>query len=119
MQQGGALRLRQVLPEPVEHRRHRRRGLLRLLAALRRLPSPHPAAELPLDVTLTAAEVAQPDLGRRYHMQIGQRIDQRVADMPVERRPVSELRWDVVADHKTAPPLLDDEYRADDRFILA
>ena len=52
-------------------------------------------------------------------MQIGQRIDQRLADAPVEVGPAGEFGRNVVADHKTVPPLLDDEHGADNALVLA
>ena len=52
-------------------------------------------------------------------MQIGERVDERKADATVEFGTPGEFGRDVVADHKPAAPLLDDEHRADDAFVLA
>src|SRR6266849_3157265 len=105
--------------EPIEHRRHLRRGALGLLAALRHLPAADPAGELAFEIPFRAAEIVKPDIGRRNEVQIGQRIDQRETDATVELGPAGELIWDVVADHKAVPPFLDDEDRADDALVLA
>ena len=59
------------------------------------------------------------NIGRRHAVQIGERIDQRQADMPVEFGPGGEFGRDIVADHKAVAPLLDDEDGADDAFVLA
>src|SRR6266571_394331 len=108
-----------MLPEPVEHRRHRGGGALGLLAALGCLPAPDPAGKLALEIALRAAEAVEPDLTRRDEMEVGQRVDQGLPDAPVERGPAREFGRDVVADHKPAAPLLDDEDRANDAFVLA
>ena len=52
-------------------------------------------------------------------MQIGERVDQRKADMAVQFGPAGELRRDVVADHEAVPALLDDKHGADDALVLA
>ena len=108
-----------MLPEPVEHRRHRGRGALGRLTALGRKPTPGPAGELAFDIALGAAELAEPDFARRHEMEIGEGVDQRLADAPVEFRPAGEFGGDVVTDDETAAPFLDDEDRADDADVLA
>jgi hypothetical protein len=52
-------------------------------------------------------------------MEVGQCVDQRLADAPVEFRSAGEFKGNVIADDETAAPLLDDEDRADDAFVLA
>src|SRR6266702_2112520 len=108
-----------MLAKPVEHRRHRGGGALGLLAALGCLPAPDPAGKLALEIPRRAAEAVEPDLTRRDEMEVGQRVDQGLPDAPVERGPAREFGRDVVADHKPAAPLLDDEDRANDAFVLA
>ena len=78
-----------------------------------------PARKLAFEIALGAAEVVEADLDRWHEVQIGERINERLADAPVEFRPVGEFGRDVVADHKTASPLLNDKHRADDAFVLA
>ena len=109
----------QAAPEPVEHRRHLGGRALRFLATPRGLPAPHPAGELAFEITLGAPQIAEPDFGRRDQVEVGERVDEGKADAAVELRPCGEFGRDVVADHKAAPPFLDDEHRADDAFVLA
>ena len=119
VQQRRRARLRQMRAEPVEHRRHRaaeRSACSPPCAACQRRVQP---GELAFEIALRPAEIAEPDFGRRHQMQIGERVDQRLADAPVELGPAGEFGRDVVADHKTVAPLLDDEHGADDAFVLA
>ena len=93
--------------------------LLLLRPAERGFPAPRPAGQLPFEIAVHPPQPVEPDLGRIDPVQIGERIDQRKADAAVELGPAGELRGDVVADHKPAAPLLDDEDRADDALVLA
>ena len=52
-------------------------------------------------------------------MQIGERIDEREPDTPVQLGPAGKFGGYVVADHKTVPALFDDKHRAENAFILA
>ncbi len=120
MQQGGAARLaagdcrasRAPAPSPPRRARPPRPPC----AASQRRVQP---GELALDIALGRPRSPSPISPGNDQVQVGQRIDQRLADAPVELRSAGEFRRDVVADDEAAAPLLDDEHRADDAFVLA
>jgi len=67
------------------------------VTVLRRVPAPRPAGDLPLGEPVRATQISKADRGRIESVQIGQRIDQREGDAPLDVGVAAHLR-------RKAPP---------------
>ena len=109
MEQGDGLRLGDAAVEPAQHAVD-----VGDVPVLRRVPAAAPPVELPPRETLGAAQIAEADGGGVDGVQVGEDVDDRLADAPPQIGPVVEGGGQVAADDDAAAALQHVEVDAQD-----